>query len=472
MKRLAAICLPALVFATVAMAQESSQPAPAAPATEPTPQPAPTGLSIEQAYQKEYAFLEAQRRDLESRIEQTRSRNAQAKAELQATVNRLQGAVVDMDAQADRLNEAVNASEELVLSNEENSEVLQATFQQAGATLEQYGNDTLKTEPFEALAESEKIQTVFTAGSDLLKQLSAIRTEQGVFYQPDGTEVSGTIYRVGNIAAYGQGGDVAGVLAPAGGGRMQIWPASIERADEVKAVMSGRGGEQVPVFLFESLDKQIEAPEQKTVMGKVNEGGTIGWIIVALGLLGLLMVVLRAIFLKRASTSTGQLGDKISALVRDGQTDEALALCRRKNSAPARVVAAAVRNLDRDRDHIEDIVSESILHESSHLNRFGAFILVIAAVAPLLGLLGTVTGMISTFDIIKEVGTGDPGQLAGGIAIALVTTQLGLIVAIPLLILGNLLTGWGEGIKDDMERMALKVINVTQDRRERLRAVA
>jgi len=99
------------------------------------------------------------------------------------------------------------------------------------------------------------------------------------------------------------------------------------------------------------------------------------------------------------------------------------------------------------------------LHESTHLNRFGAVIMVIAAVSPLLGLLGTVTGMISTFDVITEFGTGDPKLLSGGISIALVTTQLGLIVAIPLLLLGNMLSGWAERIKDDIERSALRVIN-------------
>jgi biopolymer transport protein ExbB len=124
------------------------------------------------------------------------------------------------------------------------------------------------------------------------------------------------------------------------------------------------------------------------------------------------------------------------------------------------VVASAVRNLERHRAHIEDIVSEQILHESAHLNRFGAFIIVIAAVAPLLGLLGTVTGMISTFDIITEFGTGDPKLLSGGISIALVTTEVGLAVAIPALIFGNLLSGWAESIKDEMEKAALHVINL------------
>ena len=138
---------------------------------------------------------------------------------------------------------------------------------------------------------------------------------------------------------------------------------------------------------------------------------------------------------------------------------EALEATKQLKGSTSRVVAAAVRNLDRDREHIEDIVAEQILHESSHLNRFGTFIIVIAAVSPLLGLLGTVTGMISTFDIITEFGTGDPKLLSSGISIALVTTEVGLAVAIPALIFGNLLSGWAESIKDDMEKAALHVMN-------------
>ena len=138
---------------------------------------------------------------------------------------------------------------------------------------------------------------------------------------------------------------------------------------------------------------------------------------------------------------------------------------KRKQGSTARVLGATIRNLDRDREHVEDIVSESILHENSHLNRFGAVIMVIAAVSPLLGLLGTVTGMIATFDVITEFGTGDPKLLSGGISIALVTTELGLIVAIPLLLFGNLLSGWAERIKNDMEKAALRVINQFSDSR-------
>jgi biopolymer transport protein ExbB len=87
--------------------------------------------------------------------------------------------------------------------------------------------------------------------------------------------------------------------------------------------------------------------------------------------------------------------------------------------------------------------------------------MVVAAVAPLLGLLGTVTGMIATFDIITEFGTGNPKLLSSGISVALVTTELGLVVAIPALLIGNLLSAWSEGIKDEMDRSALHVTNIS-----------
>ena len=109
---------------------------------------------------------------------------------------------------------------------------------------------------------------------------------------------------------------------------------------------------------------------------------------------------------------------------------------------------------------MEGIVYEAILQESGPLDRFGSAILVIASISPLLGLLGTVTGMIETFDMITQFGTGDPKLLSEGISIALVTTELGLIVAIPALLIGSLLSAWARNIKRDMEHSALRIINV------------
>ena len=222
----------------------------------------------------------------------------------------------------------------------------------------------------------------------------------------------------------------------------------------------------IGIFLFESLNSEVEQKTAQGLVETVNSGGVIGWVIFFLGLVGAALVVLRIGFLQRAGASTDKLLDAVSGHVKRGDRDAALEALKRKQGSTARVLGATIRNLDRDREHVEDIVSESILHENSHLNRFGAVIMVIAAVSPLLGLLGTVTGMIATFDVITEFGTGDPKLLSGGISIALVTTELGLIVAIPLLLFGNLLSGWAERIKNDMEKAALRVINQFSDSRQ------
>ncbi len=471
MGRVAMAAMTLLLISTAGIAQEQSE----APNPNVAPMPgqaaqAPQGRSVEEAYQREFAFLEAQRRELEKLIEQTKARNAKAAQTLQAEVDELQRAVVRLDARADQVNEQVNTSEEQTLSNADNRAILAATFQQAGVTLDQYQIKTLDSEAFANMSDDQRVATLFAEGAQLTNTLGQIRREQGVFYTAQGAEISGEILRVGNIAAFGQSGEVASVLAPAGGGRLKVWPAG--SAAEVKAVMSGSGNSIIPLFLYESLVKEVETKVAKSPVEVINDGGTIGWAIVVLGLIGVLLCVLRFLFLRGASTGAGKLGDRVGDMVRDGAHDKALAYCRKKKSAPARVVAAAIRNLEKDRDHVEDIVSEAILHESPHLNRFGVFILVIAAVAPLLGLLGTVTGMIATFDIITEFGTGDPKLLSGGIAIALVTTELGLIVAIPLLLVGNMLSSWSEGIKDQMEKAALQVINVSQDRKAQLKAAA
>jgi biopolymer transport protein ExbB len=214
------------------------------------------------------------------------------------------------------------------------------------------------------------------------------------------------------------------------------------------------------MFLYESLEKGVEAKKARTVMEEVEAGGLIGWVIVALGALASLMALARVALLLRAAANTNKLTEEIRPLLEKRNFQEAIARCKRAKNASGRVLVATLQNLDRDRQELEDIISEAVLHEQPALDRFGSAIIVVAAVAPLLGLLGTVTGMIATFDIITEFGTGNPKLLSGGISIALVTTELGLVVAIPALIIGNLLSGWAETIKDGLDKAALRVVNI------------
>ena len=413
---------------------------------------------LEAAYQKEYAFLDAQLRDLESRLGDFDAQAGRQEVERQTQIDRTEGEYINLQLRADRMNEMLTDAERQIASAADSSSMLEATFMQSMSTLEPFGIDEIGTEAFMASDNGSKIDFLFERTRELIADLGRARSSQGKFFLADGTEVDGTLIRIGNIATYGVSERGAGPLAPAGDERFKIWAAA--SGETAQALTQGQSPEKIGIFVYESSARAIEEKAGKTILGVINSGGTIAWIIVGLGILALLLVLLRIIFLRNASASTGRVADEVGEFVRKGNLEQALEACKTLKGATGRVVGAAVRNLERDREHVEDIVAEQILHESSHLNRFGALIIVIAAVSPLLGLLGTVTGMITTFDIITEFGTGDPKLLSGGISIALVTTEVGLAVAIPALIFGNLLSGWAESIKDDMEKAALRVMNL------------
>jgi biopolymer transport protein ExbB len=470
MKRILApvLLLAALCAASIASAQ---QPAPAAPAAPPAAAPVPVAapappapkVDLADAYRREFAFLEAQKRELSARLAQTRQSFEGDRSRLERDVDSLENRVLAARAETDALNEQLVATERRQEAATEGTELLAGTLAQAQASLGLLGQDFAADAAFQAAPDAEKLGTLLSAAQRKLAELSSVRREQGSFFLADGTEVNGTIVRIGAVAALGMSDRGGGVLAPAGDGRLKLW--NVPAQETAEALVAGRAPASLKAYIFESTATAVEPPLEKSFFSEMAKGGAIGYVILALGALGILLILIRAVFLQQAGASVAKIMDSVSPLVRSQRIPEAIEACKRFKGSAARVVTAALRNADREREHLEDIVSESILHESTHLNRFGAFITTITAVAPLLGLLGTVTGMIQTFDVITEFGNSDPKMLSGGIAVALVTTMQGLMVAIPLLVVGSLLNGWADGIKDDMEKAALKVINLYQETR-------
>ena len=171
--------------------------------------------------------------------------------------------------------------------------------------------------------------------------------------------------------------------------------------------------------------------QSKTIKDRIEDGGIVGYCIIALGLLGLLMAIWRWVGLSTDSR-------KVSAqLKRDtASTDNPL----------GRVLAAYESNQQADTDTLELKLSEAALKEMPGLTKGLLFIKVISVVAPLMGLLGTVTGMIQTFQVITLYGAGDPKLMAGGISQALMTTVLGLCVAIPMVLLHTVVSGQSKKI--------------------------
>ncbi|MFA5232961.1 MAG: MotA/TolQ/ExbB proton channel family protein [Sulfurimonas sp.] len=409
---------------------------------------------LQRAYAKEFAYLKAQKEMLQKRIQEIKEQNAKNLSDAQSDIAKLQNSVLTKDALSEKLSDDLYKAQQSFQNIEDDATAIESVVMQAQSTLKPHGVEIFvdKEKYKEALGD------IFAKSNALIKDLSSLSVQKGLFYAKDGKEVEGEIIKVGNIAAYGVSNSLSGALVPAGDRKLKIYNAA-DTSKSAASLKNGENGTPIDIFIYENASKEIEDVHVKTLVDVIDDGGIIGWVTVALGIFALLLALLRTLFLFSASSSTDTLAKiTLEKLLGDG-VESALEFLKAKKGSTARLLKATVRNLDRDREHIEDIVSESILHESTRLDKFGSFILVIAAVAPLLGLLGTVTGMIATFDIITEFGTGDPKLLSGGISIALVTTELGLIVAIPLIMIGNLLGGWAERIKDHMEHSALHLIN-------------
>lgn len=416
---------------------------------------------LNNAYQKEYAFLKAQKEELSSRLETESKIHEEDLKKAKEKAEALQQKLLDLDKEVGVSKEKLTKLTTKLNETKDNGDVTGNVVNQIRSTLEPYGvkvSDSNKTD------NSAKLQKAFEDAAKLYATLSSLQNVKGEFYLPDGKRVKGDIVKVGNIAAYGISKEATGALAPAGYGAYKLWNAA-GSSDDAKALYGKEMKPSIDIFTYENLDKDIDYVKEKSVEDTMEDGGTIGYIILGLGVFGLLLLALRVANLMRANTNVDEITQIVAEKVEKGQINEAENAIKNYNGSTARVIRSVLRNINKDREHIEDIVMESILNESSQIDRFGSFVLVIAAVAPLLGLLGTVTGMIETFDVITEFGTGDPKLLSGGISAALVTTMFGLIVAIPLLLLGNLLSGWAQGIKDSMEQSALYIVNLYEKNR-------
>lgn len=164
--------------------------------------------------------------------------------------------------------------------------------------------------------------------------------------------------------------------------------------------------------------------QEPNVVERINQGGIIGYIILGLGAFGLLYALYRLLML-------GLIGKKIEQQL---QSEEV-----RDDNPLGRILQMIEQNKHEDTETLELILDEALTREVPELEKGLSLVKLLTAVAPLLGLLGTVTGMIATFQAISLFGTGDPKLMASGISQALVTTMLGLCVAIPLLFLHSLM---------------------------------
>lgn len=251
-----------------------------------------------------------------------------------------------------------------------------------------------------------------------IRESGRITQFTGKVLDAQGAASEQTLTRVGSFALFGS----AGYLQPSGEGLSPVLGLPGALQSELTAYQ-GKEGEALPLDPSHGvlLDMLAQAP---TFWQQVQQGGQVGAIIVLLAAIGLGIAGVRLWTLSRELT-------RVRRQLKSGEyhTDNAL----------GRVLTVADQHPELSMETLELRLDEAILQETPRLERGIGMVKVIAAIAPMLGLLGTVTGMIGTFQAITQFGTGDPKIMAGGISMALITTVQGLVAAIPLILAHSLL---------------------------------
>jgi len=224
----------------------------------------------------------------------------------------------------------------------------------------------------------------------------------------------------------------AGVFSAVSDGRYVAWESAVGKLRDLKrqpptrytstvkgfeGTSSGQGYLAIDPSRGSLLNLLIDTPSRTE---RVQQGGPVGYVIIGLGAFAVLLGLVRwvVISITNRKVSVQRKRDKANP-----------------GNPLGRVLGVYEKNRSADTETLELKLDEAVLRESARLGRFLWLIRVVSVVAPLLGLLGTVTGMIQTFQAITLFGAGDPRMMAGGISEALVTTMLGLTVAIPLVLL-------------------------------------
>lgn len=434
-----------LLLAGVAQAQD---PAAAAPAAPPPVEQGPSPL--EQAYQKEYAYLLAEKAELEARLAEFDADAAKRIAAADAEIDRQQAKLVATTRAADQAEDAFDSVERETAAMDDATAVLATSMAQASETL-----------ALPAPSDPAAVVTdVFTAAAAILRQGGSTSSKDGKFFLTDGTQVDGKIHTWGQVAAWGVSEQGAGALAPAGEGRLQV-RREFGRTT-ARTLATGTRPDQLEVQLYEP-DRATAEVEKAGGLGQLLEdSGTMGQILFGLGCVSALLVLIRFGTLMQARRGGARLVEAVTKHLRDEMPDKAEALLRTRQNPTARVLGTILDSSDRSKEEIDRVVEEALLREIPRIDRFASALVVITAGAPLLGLLGTVTGMIATFDVITEHGTGNPKLMSAGIAEALVCTAFGLAVAIPTLLAGNVLASIGESTKNTLERGSLALLNALE----------
>jgi biopolymer transport protein ExbB len=294
-----------------------------------------------------------------------------------------------------------------------------------------------------AVPELEQLEELWFALQTEMTQSGEISKFSTEVTNLDGSKSTETVTRIGTFNLVSENGfltynDEVG----------QVQPLAKQPAGYISSTASSFFGETAgysPVYVDPSRGAILTLEtRKKTLMQFYHEGAEVGYAITVLLIIGLLIALERMIVL-------GAMSSKIKA--QEKQLDQP-----NDNNPLGRLLKVYFDNKAVDAETLELKLDEAILRETPKVDRGINLIKMFAAIAPLMGLLGTVIGMIMTFQTIMLFGTGDPKIMAGNISLALVTTALGLICALPLILIHSIVAGKSKSVLQKLDEQSAGLI--------------
>ncbi|MFM1942866.1 MAG: Biopolymer transport protein ExbB [Verrucomicrobiota bacterium] len=304
---------------------------------------------------------------------------------------------------------------------------------------------------------------ILEAGLDRLEALVGGDRFQGRALTPDGTLEDGTYALLGPVALFhGSESGVSGVAELRLGSPK---PRCIPVGTALDPLISGLVADGRGSFpLDPTLGNALKIAEKKdSIVAHVMKGGPVMAPILLFGFTALIIALVKWFELSRIRTVSPMELQRVLSCLHKGDGQGARSISQGISGPVGDLLSVALEHAKEQKEFLEEVLYEKMLEARPKLERLLPIIALTAATAPLLGLLGTVTGMINTFNMITIFGAGDPRTLSGGISEALITTEFGLIVAIPSLLLHAFISRRVKSVLGSMEQTSVAFINGVPD---------
>jgi biopolymer transport protein ExbB len=426
--------------------------------------------SEEKALQADKEKFSATRKELDEKISTLRAEGATLRREVEETGKNNQGLREEIESAKERIAADSEVCARLSQFAQEASEELKKKSALLPAS--RFGGIPAFTVGINKEESYRRIGEIFTAALQCIDSAESVTFTHARVLAEDGREKPARFLTVGGLTQVyltEDGKESGALLYSEEGGRKFQHHLPHSMQSSIKSLFGSlqTGKEQTLLVPLDVTQEMVAGTEYgfKGIADWFVRGGPVMIPIALVALLAAIMIVHRSLILRRESASAEEVFDRTLSLQKDSAWDEASQTLRTIPGALAAVIAAGIENRQAGAEKIEEAMHQTALTQIGRLERFLPTIAVLATVEPLLGLLGTVTGMIRTFNTIAAYGSSDPRMLSAGISEALITTEAGLMVAIPVILIHSLLSSRVDGIIERMEKAIARTVSVFPEKK-------